>query len=85
MTEHNMDSTKIKTNKQRKKQKQKNTILTVCPLNAGVDQESKANEWGVNAKGRKKKEREKPMEIQWIMQTSLWVMRWSYKLHWIFN
>ena len=36
-------------------------------------------------KERKKKEREKPMEIQWIMETSVRVTCWSYKLQWIFN
>lgn len=75
MAEHDIASTKIKTNKQTNKQAKKNKILTVCVLNAGVDQESEDNEWGAKTKESKKKEGEKPMEIQWIMKTSLWVRR----------
>ena len=47
---------------------------------AWTDQKSEIiNEW-IKTKVREKKERkerEQPMEIQWIMETSLWVMSWS--------
>ena len=43
-------------------------------------------QWRIKkTRGREKKDREKSMEILWVMETSLWVMRWSYRLQRIFN
>ena len=68
-------------------QRQKHNFERFC-LKCRRGLTKKPYKWGIKTKkrkNRKKKEREQPIEIQWIMETSVWVTCWSYKLHWIFN